>query len=177
MKRSAVIVLAMAIFCSTFAADWATSQGSCYTKGNMNVSTGVSLYHFGAYGIFDYAIHDAISIGGELGYNGYSFSPYWRYNYFPVAVRGSFHPFNLAVWSDKIPIRNKLDPYLGLAMGWKIGWETERVSGSSVEATRIGGFLIRENIGVRFYPTSKFYLNFEEGGGLGLFNFGVGFNL
>jgi hypothetical protein len=177
MKRVAIIVVTLAFFSSTFAQEWANSKGSCYVKGNMNVSTGFSLIHFGGYGLFDYALHDAISVGAELGYNGYSFSSFWRYNYVPVAVRGSFHPFNLAVLADKIKIRNKLDPYAGLSMGWNIGWATWRVSGVEIGSHHTGGFLFRENIGVRFYPTQKFYVNFEEGGGLGLFNFGVGFKL
>jgi hypothetical protein len=177
MRRAALIVMTMAFFCGTFAQEWASSNGSCYAKGNMNVSTGISALHFGGYGLFDYAIHEAISVGGELGYNGYGHNSLWRYNYMPIVVRGSFHPFNLAVLSEIVKIKNKLDPYAGISMGWNVGWATWRSSDVKLDAPSTGGFIFRENIGVRFYPTSKFYLNFEEGGGLGLFNFGVGFKL
>lgn len=176
MIRAAIMVVTMAFFYSAFAEEWANSDGSCYVKGNMNVSTGISALHFGGYGLFDYAIHDAISVGAELGYNGYGNS-LWRYNHVPIVVRGSFHPFNLAVLSEKVKIKNKLDPYAGISMGWNIGWATWESSDIKLGTPATGGFIFRENIGVRFYPTSRFYLNFEEGGGLGLFNFGVGYKL
>lgn len=95
----------------------------------------------------------------------------------PILARGSLHPFNLSVWAEKIKIRNRLDPYVGLSMGWNIGWASWKGSGVKLHTPGTGGFILRENIGVRFYPTSKFYVNFEEGGGLGLFNFGVGFKM
>ncbi len=177
MKRSAFIILVTAFLFSGFANEWANSLGSCYLKGNMNISTGISVLHFGAYSLFDYAIHDAISVGAELGYNGYNHNSFWRYNYMPVTVRGSFHPFNISAWSEKITIRNRLDPYAGISMGWNIGWATRRETDNKSSSPSTGGFVFRENIGVRFYPTSRFYVNFEEGGGLGLFNFGVGFTI
>jgi hypothetical protein len=177
MKRSAFIILATAFFFSGFADEWANSFGSCYVKGNMNVSGGLSVLHLGVYGLFDYAIHDAISVGAELGYNQYAYNSFWRYNYVPVAIRGSFHPFNVSAWSDKITIRDKLDPYAGISMGWNAGWATWRGIQGKLATPSTGGFVFRENIGVRFYPISRFYFNFEEGGGLGLFNFGVGFKL
>lgn len=175
MKRLLVLLLSGAFLTSTFASDWATSEGSAYAKGNMFVSPLMSVVHFGGYALFDYGIHDAISVGGGVGYNGYSHNSWWRYNYVPIIVRGSFHPFNLSAWSEKISIRNKLDPYVGISTGWGIGWSTYRLSGLSGNSPSVGGFIFRENIGVRFYPTQKFYITAEEGGGFGLFNFGVGY--
>lgn len=175
MKKLLVLLFSGAILSSGFAADWATSKGSAYGKGNMYASPVMSVLHFGGYGLFEYGIHDAISIGGGIGYNGYNFSSAWRYNYVPILARGSFHPFNIAAWADKISIRSKLDPYVGISTGWGIGWSSYRHSGTSIDEPSVGGFIFRENIGVRFYPKENFYLIAEEGGGFGLFNFGVGF--
>ena len=37
-----------------------------------------------------------------------------------------FYPFNLKVLADKVNVRDKLDVYIGLASGGRIGWITER---------------------------------------------------
>ncbi len=156
------------------AADWATAQGSVYGKGNVAISVGMSLIHFGGYSTVDVGIHDAISVGGGVGYNGYSYSRFYRYNYVPVIARGSFHPLNLAVLADKVTVRNKIDPYIGLATGWNIGWWSSKFDGLELAEPTVGGFIFRENIGIRFYPGDTFYLYAEEGSGFGVFNFGVG---
>lgn len=166
------------IFCTTsYAKEWANSEGSCYGKQTKNISFGMSLLHIGFYGAFDYGFHDAISGGFASGYNGYSYSRYWRYNYIPIVVRAAFHPFNLNVLSDKIKIRDKLDAYVGVATGGRIGWAKWRDSGDEFDSpTGVGGFIFREYIGVRFFPAENFYISAEEGSGLGLFNIGVGFS-
>jgi len=141
------------------AKQWATSEGSCYAKGDMNLSVGFGVANFGPYALFDYALHDAISIGGGVGFTfGHG------YMYLPIVVRGSFHPFNLNFLADKIKIRNKLDPYIGLRSGFDIGL------GNKPHFP-----WVRENVGVRFYPTEKIYLLLEEGSGFGIVAIGVGF--
>ncbi|MFP4418465.1 MAG: hypothetical protein ACOC41_05625 [Chitinivibrionales bacterium] len=177
MRKKLVCVLLCSTFSLLHASDWATSDGSCYARGDQFISVGVSVFHFGGYAVFDYAVHDAISVGGGIGYNGYGFSRLWRYNYIPIAMRGSFHPFNLEVLADRISVRDKLDPYIGVAMGWNIGWATWKGNGDEITAPNVGGFLFRENIGIRFYPADRFYIYAEEGAGFGNINFGVGFKL
>jgi hypothetical protein len=153
---------------------WGNSIGSCCAKGDMNISLTMPIWPIGFFSAFDYAFHDCISAGGGIGIYGYSFNPYWRYHYMPIIARAAFHPFNLSVWADKIKARNKLDVYVGLATGARIGWVSWEGSGTELPEPKITRFLFREYIGIRFYPTEKFYLVAEEGGALLIFSFGVG---
>ncbi|HEX2956297.1 MAG TPA: hypothetical protein VHO70_05680, partial [Chitinispirillaceae bacterium] len=169
-------VLVSAVFTLTFAEGWATSEGSCYAKGDKNISAGLSMFHLGVYGMFDYGFHDAISGGGGIGFNGYT-NGWWKEYYIPIVVRASFHPLNLAVLADKVPVRKKLDPYVGIVTGFIIGnakWDGIGPEGSSYD---VGGFVFREHIGARFYPSSKFYLYAEESGAFGWINLGAGLKL
>ncbi len=177
MKKPSILSLVILVtYCGIVSAgDWANSDGSCYGKGSKNISAGISLIHIGFFGSFDYGFHDAISGGFATGFNT-DRDGSWRRNYVPIVVRGAFHPFNLRKLAEKIKIRNKLDVYVGIATGWRIGsvkWESSVVAPAK---PKVGGFIFREYIGIRFYPFNKFYILAEEGSGLGLFNFGVGFS-
>ena len=175
-KIKVCIFIALFLYAGTsFAGNWANSYGSCYGKWSKNISVGMSLLHFGFFTAFDLGFHDCISGGMAVGYNGYGYTRYWRYNYVPIVGRVAFHPFNLNVLADKIRIRNKLDVYLGLSSGGRIGWDTRRESGGAELVHDVGGFFVREYLGIRFFPTDNFYLLAEEGSGLGLLNLGVGF--
>lgn len=180
MRRFVVALLCLALSGTIFASDWATSEGSCYAKGNLTIGGGLGISNFGAFVSGDYGIHDAISIGGAIGYNGYGYA--WglynldlRENFVPIYVRGAFHPFNLKVLSEKIAIRNKLDPYIGLAAGYTIGWWSGDRHGYAFSNDLAFYSPVRELVGVKFYPTEKLYLTAEEGGGLSWINFGVGY--
>ena len=177
MKAKIHVCILIAVFLyagTSSAAYWANSYGSCYGQWSKTISIGMSLLHFGSFAAFDLGFHDCISGGIAVGYNGYGHSSYWRYNYVPIVGRAAFHPFNLNVLSDKIRVRNKLDVYVGLSSGGRIGWATERKS-TPAGTPDVGGFFIREYIGLRFFPTDHFYLLVEEGSGLGVFNLGIGF--
>lgn len=187
MKRFFVLSFFLIFSTSICAQNWASSEGSCFKKGDINVSAGLGIGWFGFFAVGEYGINDAISVSVGTGYNGYGFDKWWRYNYIPIVARGAFHPFNLKVLSNKIKIRNKLDPYAGLALGYHIGWASELekmpvytdnpwlsdiVNNSKPEG--VGHFTFREYIGAKFYLTDKFFLTLEEGGGLSWLNFGVG---
>jgi hypothetical protein len=169
-KRSFLLIAALSLVAITAgtgtASDWATSDGSCYAQGDKIGSAGLSVYYFGLYAAFDYGIHDAISIGGGLGYNGYSPTLSWRYNYLPIMIRGAFHPFNLAAIADKIAARNMVDVYIGLATGWQIGWATWNNDGEPIGTREPGGFVIREYIGARYFFSDKVALFLEHCPGL-----------
>lgn len=176
-KPLACFVVALLLYAGTSsAADWATSEGSCFGKWDKNISFGMSLRHFGFFGAFDMGIHDCISVGFASGYNIHLLNRFWRENFIPIAGRAAFHPFNLRVLADKVRVRDKLDVYVGLASGGRIGWASERKSSTLVEPD-VGGFFIREYIGIRFFVKPSFYLLAEEGSGLGLLNLGVGFSI
>lgn len=177
MKRISLCILVSAFLYvgTSSAADWATSEGSCFGQWSKNISVGMSLLHFGFFTAFDMGVHDCISAGIATGYNGYGHTTVWRYNYVPIAGRAAFHPFNLQVLADKVRVRDKLDVYLGLASGGRIGWAKWEGSGDELSEPDVGGFFVREYIGIRFFPKPNFYLVAEEGSGLGTLNLGVGF--
>jgi hypothetical protein len=139
--------------------DWATSAGSCYEQRSLTVSFGGSL--FWGYGPFvgvDYAFHHVISGGGAVAL---LWGLYGDYLWLPVMARAAFHPFNLSVLADKIPVRDKVDVYAGFAVGWKFiddPWPR-----------------FREYLGARYFFTPNFFGVLEEGSGLGNINIGVGF--
>jgi len=180
MKKSWLLTAAsvlLIISSSTSAADWATSKGSCYGEGKSQLSFGFIAYYVGAFAAFDYGFHDAISGGIAVGFNNWHYSNIWDYNHVPIVVRAAFHPFNLKALADEIKIRDKLDVYVGLSSGWRVGWATYRHSGIEPIEPSVGGFFIREYIGARFFPSKNFFLMAEEGSGLGYFLIGIGFNL
>jgi len=169
------LIISALLCVPVFSADWATSEGSCYNQGSMIIGLGGSLLPFGAFASFDYGVHSAISAGGAIGFNTYGYSSTWRYSQVPILVRGAFHPFNLPVLSDKIKVRDILDPYVGLAMGWGIGfWSYEGTGVSGGEPDRLG-LILREYIGVRYYFNPAFGIFAEDCAGLGALNAGVCF--
>lgn len=171
MRRLIVPLILLALSGSVFASDWATSDGSCYGKGNLTVGGGFSLVYFGAFATADYGVHDAISAGIATGYNGLDKIGY-RQNFFSIYGRGAFHPFNLKVLAEKVSVRSKLDPYGGLAIGYSGGW----VTNNDIYHNKSDGWSpVREFFGVKFYPKRNLYLMAEEGGGMSVLNFGVGY--
>ncbi len=180
MRTPVYAFLAIILTFSTLPAhaDWATSSGSCYAKGDIHLSAGLTLSRLGGYAMFDIAVHDAISVGGGAGYYSYSYSRYWRYAYLPMTARVLFHPFNLSVLEDKIKIRDQFDLYVGLATGWRLGWAKQRNLSTVINSqSSIGGFMLRENLGIRYFPSDNFYLFAETGAGFGWMSGGIGFRI
>lgn len=174
MKRLFIVLFIQLALCgSIFASDWATSEGSCYKPGNWSIGGGLSLVYLGFFASADYGVHDAISAGIATGYNGKNKIGY-RQNFFSLYARSALHLFNLKVLAEKVSIRNMLDPYAGLSLGFSGGWVSNN---DSFHTKSDKSSPIRELLGVKFFPTSRFYLMAEEGGGLSVFNFGMGFKL
>jgi hypothetical protein len=173
-KRIMLVALALSFAATINAADWANAEGSCYAKGAKNVSVGGSMFDFGFFGAFDYGFHDCISGGIVSGFNGHCTSN-WGYYDVPILARAGFHPFNLTVLKDKIKVRDKLDAYVGPAMGWQIGWTKWHASGVAVGSASYGGLIIREYIGARWYFTPALCVFAEDCAGLGLINIGASF--
>jgi hypothetical protein len=162
MRVSVSVAIVIALFTTgLMAADWAESDGSCYAKGDKNLSFGIPLYPFGVNAAFDYGFHDAISGGGAIAFRTYYFSP----NYLTFLGRAAFHPFNLAALKDKIKVRDKLDVYVGPTMWLGIGL------GNSPD------HWIREYIGARFYFSPKLSVFAEDCAGLGYINVGLSLKL
>lgn len=176
-KKIAFIAAAVAAFGLAASADdsWSTSAGSCYQKGDKSVNVGLMFPYIGLYGAFDYGFHDAISGGVTVGYYNYSVGVLDyndSYTYIPVAVRGLLHIQNLTVLKQYLPIRDKLDIYVGLAIGYDIGFYTwpDPITGQT-ETVGASDFVLRENVGIRYYFTPKIAAFIEDAGfeeGLGV---------
>jgi hypothetical protein len=152
------------------AEDWATGAGSCYAKGDKILDIGIPFpfFQLGVHGAFDYGVHDAISVGGGLGfhYNYGYLGGVGGNTYFTFVARGAFHPFNLKALEDKIKIRDKLDVYAGLTL----------FAGPSLNG---GDFLfpVREYIGARWHFSPKISAFLEDCAPFGYLDGGISFNL
>jgi hypothetical protein len=152
LRGSAVIVT---IVSGTFADHWANDAGSAYTKDSKRLQFGVALAPTGLVTAYEYGFHEAIS--GGLA-TGIMIDPYV---YVPLIGRAAFHPFNLASIHDRIAVRDKLDVFAGLAMGFEFG------------ADAPNPFVFREYLGAKYYFDSKFGVFLEDCGGLGFLTIGL----
>jgi len=170
-------LLASALLVSFSLANVSSATESCYAKGNSLVNLGLGLVMEGPFGVvasYEYGVHDLVSVGGEIGFSGWS-NGYWSYSEIPFAVRGAFHPFNLPSLVDKIKVRDKFDVYGGLSMGYDI--VTSSWSGPYAGTDATGSHVIASLfIGGRYYmnPNFGFYAE-ETGGSFGWLNGGVVF--
>ncbi|MBN1575620.1 MAG: hypothetical protein JW913_03655 [Chitinispirillaceae bacterium] len=165
-KHYTVLITALSLL--TFAAaatpvfGWANSEGSCYGQGNMIASLGLSIHYFGAYGAFDYGVHDCISAGAAVGYVGYSLLDA-RHHHIPLMARAAFHPFNLAALADKVIIRDVIDVYVGLSTGWLFVW-IKRDNLSLQDEADKPGYRVREYVGMRYHFSPKWSFFIEDCG-------------
>ena len=172
MRRLLVPLTLLALSGSVFASDWASSERSCFKKGNLCIGGGFRLGDVGAFASADYGIHDAFSLGGALGYSGNP-DVWGRLNKIPIYVRGAFHPFNLKAFDYGLyNVRNRLDLFAGIAAGYTIAWW----SNTDIHPDHPPFiFPLREYFGVKIYPKGKFYFSVEEAGGLSWINLGIGY--
>lgn len=172
---TAVLVGIMGLFHTAHAKDWADARGSCYHKGSMNLTAGVTLADFGVFGTFDYGVHDAISVGLAMAYTSYSedysYGGELKYSEIPITLRAAFHPFNLSALKDSVPMRDKLDVYVGLGAGYR----SQSISGGGSSVSAGGEMLFEIYVGTRYYFTEKLYASAELGSGMALLNCGVGY--
>lgn len=94
-----------------------------FEKGDKLLNVGLNLggtYGGGGVGVgasYEVGVHDFISVGGQAdfttwnyGYVGYK----WRYNFFTIAARGSYH------YGKHFLTINTLDLYAGPALGYRV---------------------------------------------------------
>jgi len=166
------VMCALVVFAvSTVRAEgWATGAGSCYAKGDKILDIGIPFpfFQLGVHGAFDYGVHDAISVGGGMGFHyNYAYLGFTGGNtYVTFLARAAFHPFNLSALQDKIKIRDKLDVYGGLTL----------FAGPSLNG---GDFLfpLREYFGARWHFSPKISAFLEDCAGFGYLDGGISFNL
>jgi hypothetical protein len=141
--------------CAPRAEQWANDKESAYTWNSQQIQIGLALAPVGLVAAYEYGFHEAIS-GGIA--TGVMTDPNV---YIPLIFRAAFHPFNLQSIHDRIAIRDKLDVFAGLAMGFEIGSDAPQ------------HFMFREYLGVKFFFDSKFGVFVEDCGGLGFLTLGL----
>jgi hypothetical protein len=154
------IIFITALFSFASAEEWATDSKSAYVKGSRTIHGSLAVFPFGFPIVaYEYGFHEAIS--GSLA-TGLMINPDL---YVPLIGRGVLHLFNLKALADDVLVRDRLDVYIGLAAGFRLGEDTPSI------------FVIRECIGFRYYFTPTFGGYVEDCAGLGILNFGLSVKL
>lgn len=94
-----------------------------FEKGDKLLNAGINLggtYGGGGVGVgasFESGVHDFISVGAQADFITWNYGTFgykWRYNFFTVAARGSYH------FGKHFLTMDNLDLYAGPALGYRI---------------------------------------------------------
>ena len=118
------IVKFLCVIALVFSVTFASGQAR-YDKGDVLLNAGIGLGYYYAGGVplllsAEFAVNDVFSIGPYLGYTSYNYNysfggSKFRYTFFDIGVRGSYH------FSELFEIRNeKVDVYGGAFLGYVI---------------------------------------------------------
>lgn len=162
-KLVAVLFLTGASISSSFA--------QAYQKGDNMLNVGIGLG--GGFGTpiglsFEHGFSDKISGGAYAAYASKTtptgFGDF-KYTYILTAARASYH-FDFGV--------EKLDPYLGVILGYNIA-SAKWTGTGAVPASSAGGFIYGGHAGARYYLSDSIGLFAEAGYGVGNLNAGLTF--
>jgi hypothetical protein len=165
MKKTLLMLFVAAVLSVT--SDKAFAQ---YEKGDKLLNAGINVGGgngfnggFGLGASYEQGIHDFISVGAQAdfvswkyGYFGYN----WKYNFFTVAARGSYH------YGKHFLTMDKLDLYAGPVLGYTIASVKEPSGYGSNYVDNYGsGVTVGVFAGARYYfkPTTAVFA--EVGGG------------
>lgn len=118
MKNTLFMLVVVALFSA--ASEKAFAQ---FEKGDKLLNAGINLggtYGGGGVGVgasFEGGVHDFISVGGQADFTtwNYGWVGYkWRYNFFTIAARGSYH------YGKHFLKLDNLDLYAGPSLGYRI---------------------------------------------------------
>lgn len=184
-KILTIITLVAGLAVGSFAGE------SCFQKNDNIVQAGLGLgmgdegFPVGFAATYERGIHDFISVGGSMGFSAWKLdfvTGHYTVVGIPISFRGAFHPFKLPVLEDKVSIKDKLDVYGGLAMGWSI-WRTKWHSENSElneflgdldHSVDNGKLLFSFLLGARYYFNDRFGVYLEESANsTGIFNLGA----
>jgi hypothetical protein len=129
----------------------------------------------------DFGVHEFVSVGGVAGYSSskveYPFfalnqSYSYKYSYFTLGVRGSYHFLQLP--------NEKLDLYGGLGLGFNI--VSSKYDGTAINQVLVRGssgsyMFLGIHAGGRYFFSPNFAAYAELGYGLGILNIGIAFRL
>jgi hypothetical protein len=161
-----------------FSASFASGQGR-YGKGDVLLDAGIGLGYYYAGGVplllsAEFAVNDVFSVGPYLGYTSYNygFVGYkYRYTFFDIGVRGSYH------FNELFEINNeKVDVYGGAFLGFLVS----RYSGdtfSGYDNPYGGGLRLGIHAGARYFFSEKVAGYAELGYGIAPLSLGLTFKL
>jgi hypothetical protein len=184
MKTTIISTLLLLSLCITGA-----QAKTAFNKGEKVAQIGIGIGGLGGgYGSsslpvisagLDFGIEKFISVGGVVGYSASKFdypffvgnvnSAYsWKYTYFTLAVRGSYHFL-------QIP-EEKFDVYGGLSLGYNI--VSAKSEGTNINQVVVAGasgsyLFFGIHAGGRYYFSNTFAAYAELGYGLGILNVGI----
>ncbi|MES2651047.1 MAG: hypothetical protein V4663_04870 [Bacteroidota bacterium] len=150
-----------------------TSFAQTYSKGVNLLNAGIGLG--GGFGTpiglsFEHGFTDKIS-GGVYGAYASEKVPTgfgdFKYTYILTAARASYH-FDFGV--------EKLDPYLGVILGYNIA-SAKWTGAGAMPANSAGGVIYGGHAGARYFFSEKIGLFAEAGYGVGSLNVGLTFKL
>jgi len=151
------------------------SFAQTYSKGDNLVNAGIGLG--GGFGTpiglsFEHGFTDKISGGAYAAYasktEAFGFGDF-KYTYLLAAARASYH-FDLGV--------EKLDPYIGVILGYNIASVKWSGGGALPAGTSAGGGVIYGgHAGARYFFSEKIGVFAEAGYGVGNLNVGLTFKL
>lgn len=166
-----VVILASS---QTFGQETADAQ---QVKGVNYLNAGIGLGTFGFTGTgglpitasFEHGFTDKISAGISLGMVSTKYATYWKYNYFVIGARGSYH------FNELLNVTNpKLDVYGGATLfyrGYSIKYDGPGDPGKS----SAGGLDFAIHAGGRYYFSSNVGAFAELGYGISPLQLGVTF--
>lgn len=150
-----------------------SSFAQTYSKGDNLVNVGIGLG--GGFGTpiglsYEHGFTDKISAGAYAAYASEKvptgFGDF-KYTYILTAARASYH-FDLGV--------DKLDPYLGVILGYNIA-SAKWTGAGAMPASSAGGVIYGGHAGARYFLSDKIGLFAEAGYGVGTLNVGLTFKL
>lgn len=153
------------------------AQGSLEKgKAQLNAGLGLSTWGVPVYVGFDYAVHEAITVGAKLSYRNYStryFNDRYRQSLTIIGVNGNYH------FNQLLDLPSQWDLYGGLTIGYwiwsDVKWNNNNVTTFGGEASGIGAGI---QVGGRYFFTERFGVNLEAGGGTGAgLDFGITYKL
>ena len=154
MKKNFLIALvAMMLF--TIGAD----AQSALPKGQTQVNFGVGFSNRGVpvyFGI-DHAVHNNVTLGGEVSYRGYKEN--YRNDEYKHNVIGLSGNFNYH-FNTLFSIPSNFDLYAGANVGFNIYNSPDNYNGDNVSGLGLG-----LQLGGRYFFTEKVGVNLEVGGG------------
>ena len=179
MKKSTLSKLAILSFIiltagSVRAQEIQDAAGSVKGVNYLNAGIGIGTFGFtGSGGLpivasFEHGFTDKISAGLSLGLVSTKYAQYWKYNYFVIGARGSYH------FNELLNVSNpKLDTYGGATLfyrGYSVKYDgPDTFDGKSSS----GGLDIAIHVGSRYFFSDNFGAFAELGWGISPLQLGV----